>query len=111
MQLNVNGRTVELSENGWMENMAEWNEEVAAVIARDVEKVDMTEDHWIIIRESRAYFDEFGTVPEMRQFSKIMKGKYGAERSTQQYFYGLFPHGLIKSANKIAGLPRPKGCS
>ncbi|MCW8841545.1 MAG: TusE/DsrC/DsvC family sulfur relay protein, partial [Gammaproteobacteria bacterium] len=23
----------------------------------------------------------------------------------------LFPYGLIKSANKIAGLPRPKGCS
>ncbi|MCW8986840.1 MAG: TusE/DsrC/DsvC family sulfur relay protein [Gammaproteobacteria bacterium] len=25
--------------------------------------------------------------------------------------YSLFPTGLIKCANKVAGLPRPKGCS
>ena len=42
---------------------------------------------------------------------KIMKKKYGKDRSDQKYIYSLFPTGLIKCANKIAGLPRPKGCS
>lgn len=111
MQIQVNGRFIRLSEAGWMENMEEWSEDVALTIARDIEKVEMTDAHWTIINETRAYFQEFGTVPEMRQFSKLMTEKYGADRASQQYFYTLFPYGLIKSANKIAGLPRPKGCS
>lgn len=111
MQIQVKGRTIHLSEAGWMEDMTEWNEEVAEIIAREIEKVEMTADHWTIVNETRAYFQEFGVVPEMRQFSKLMKEKYGADRASQQYFYALFPYGLIKSANKIAGLPRPKGCS
>lgn len=40
-----------------------------------------------------------------------MKKEYGKDKSDQKYIYSLFPTGLIKCANKIAGLPRPKGCS
>jgi len=50
-------------------------------------------------------------VCEPRAFSKLMKKEYGKDRSDQKYLYSLFPTGLIKCANKIAGLPRPKGCS
>jgi tRNA 2-thiouridine synthesizing protein E len=84
--------------------------EVAEGIAKN-ENVVLTDEHWDIINEAREYFEENGSVAEPRVFSKIMKQKYGAERSSQQYIYQLFPYGLIKSANKIAGLPRPKGCS
>ena len=42
---------------------------------------------------------------------EMMKKKYGKDRSDQKYIYSLFPTGLIKCANKVAGLPRPKGCS
>jgi len=61
--------------------------------------------------EARAYYDEYGIVAEPRVFLKLMKEKFGAERASNQYIYNLFPYGLVKSANKIAGLPRPKGCS
>lgn len=111
MEIVIEDRPVGLSEAGWLNDPATWNEAIAAGIAREVEKVEMTDEHWDIVREARAYFDENGTVPEQRVFSKLMKEKYGPERSTQQYFYRLFPYGLIKSAFKIAGLPRPKGCS
>ena len=50
-------------------------------------------------------------VPEQRVLMKLMKEKFGADRSTQTYLYQLFPHGVLKQGNKIAGLPRPKGCS
>ncbi len=106
----INGKHVELSEAGWMEDLSIWDEDIALRIAAN-ENVVMGDEHWDIVREARAYFEEYGVVAEPRTFSKIMKKKYGVDRSSQKYIYELFPYGLIKSANKIAGLPRPKGCS
>ncbi len=110
MQLEIDGKTILLSEAGWLENLSEWSEQIAHGIAAN-EKVELTPEHWDIINTARDYFVEYGTVAEPRVFSKLMKEKFGADRSSQQYIYSLFPYGLIKSANKIAGLPRPKGCS
>jgi TusE/DsrC/DsvC family sulfur relay protein len=110
MQAEVGGTIIELSEAGWLENLSEWSVPLAYVIASN-EKVELGEEHWDIINEARSYFEENGKVCEPRAFSKIMKKKYGKERSDSKYLYNLFPYGLIKSANKIAGLPRPKGCS
>jgi len=110
MQVEVDGKVIQLSEAGWLENLDEWSVGVAEAIARN-ENVSLTPDHWDVINEARAYFEENGMVAEPRKFSKIMEEKYGKERSSSQYIYQLFPYGLIKSANKIAGLPRPKGCS
>ena len=110
MELNIDGKVIKLSEAGWLEDLSEWSVEVANGIAAN-ENVVLTDEHWDIINEARDYFDENGSVAEPRVFTKIMKQKYGADRSSQQYIYSLFPYGLIKSANKIAGLPRPKGCS
>ena len=111
MQAEVNGTIIQLSEAGWLENLDEWSEELAVEISKS-EKIDeLTEEHWDIIKEARTYFHDNGAVCEPRSFSKIMKKKYGKDRSDQKYIYSLFPTGLIKCANKIAGLPRPKGCS
>ena len=111
MEAVVNGKTIQLSEAGWLENLDEWSEELAVEIGKN-EKIDnLTEEHWDIIKTAREYFQDNGAVCEPRQFSKIMKERYGADRSSQKYIYSLFPTGLIKCANKIAGLPRPKGCS
>ena len=112
MQVEANGKTIQLSEAGWLENLDEWTPEVAEAIAREVEKVpELTEEHWDIINLAREYFKDNGVVAEPRLFSKLMKEKYGKDRSSQKYIYSLLPTGLIKCANKIAGLPRPKGCS
>lgn len=111
MQVEVNGQIIQLSEAGWLENLDEWSEEVAVEIAKNEKIEELTQEHWDIINEAREYFQENGSVCEPRSFSKIMKKKYGKDRSDQKYIYSLFPTGLIKCANKIAGLPRPKGCS
>ncbi|MBD3669846.1 MAG: TusE/DsrC/DsvC family sulfur relay protein [Gammaproteobacteria bacterium] len=112
MQVEANGKSVQLSEAGWLENLDEWSEEVAVEIAKNVENIpELTQEHWDIIHTAREHFLDAGVVAEPRAFSKIMKEKYGKDRSDQKYIYSLFPTGLIKCANKIAGLPRPKGCS
>ncbi|HEC20515.1 MAG TPA: TusE/DsrC/DsvC family sulfur relay protein [Gammaproteobacteria bacterium] len=110
MQAEVNGKIIQLSEAGWLEDLSEWSEELAHEIAKN-EKVELTDEHWDIINLAREYFEENGKVCEPRTFSKLMKKKFGKDRSDSKYLYSLFPYGLIKSANKIAGLPRPKGCS
>ena len=111
MQAEVNGQVIELSEAGWLLNLDEWSEDLAEKIAVTENVPELTQEHWDIINEAREYFEENGSVAEPRVFSKLMKKKYGKDRSDQKYIYSLFPTGLIKCANKIAGLPRPKGCS
>lgn len=111
MRAEANGKTIELSEAGWLVNLDEWSEELAVEIARNEKISELTQEHWDIINTAREYFQDNGTVCEPRQFSKIMKTRFGKDRSDQKYIYSLFPTGLIKCANKVAGLPRPKGCS
>lgn len=111
MQAEVNGKIIQLSEAGWLENLDEWSEELAVEICKSENIPELTDEHWDIINMAREYFHENGVVAEPRLFSKMMKKKFGDDRSSQQYIYSLFPTGLIKCANKIAGLPRPKGCS
>ena len=111
MEAVVNGQTIKLSEAGWLENLDEWSEELAVEIAKNEKIPELTQEHWDIINTAREYFLENGLVCEPRAFSKIMKQKFGKDRSDQKYIYSLFPTGLIKCANKVAGLPRPKGCS
>ncbi|RMG52211.1 MAG: TusE/DsrC/DsvC family sulfur relay protein [Gammaproteobacteria bacterium] len=111
MQAEVNGKIIELSEAGWLLNLDEWSEELAYEIAKNENVPELTQEHWDIINTAREYFQETGTVAEPRVFTKLMKERFGKDRSSQKYIYSLFPTGLIKCANKIAGLPRPKGCS
>ncbi|HEC26185.1 MAG TPA: TusE/DsrC/DsvC family sulfur relay protein [Gammaproteobacteria bacterium] len=111
MQTEINGQIIELSEAGWLLSPDEWSEGLAEKIAVSEKVPELTQEHWDIIHEAREYFIDNGKVAEPRAFSKLMKKKYGKDRSDQKYIYSLFPTGLIKCANKIAGLPRPKGCS
>ena len=113
MDIEVEGATIELSEAGWLINLDEWTPEIAVKIASEVEGIDeLTEEHWDLINLTREYFAENGQVAEPRKFMKLMKERLGKDRSTNKYIFQFFPKGgLIKSANKVAGLPRPKGCS
>ncbi len=113
MEIEVEGKMIQLSEAGWMEDLSEWTEAIAVKIATDVEDVEeLTEEHWDIINLTRKAFYDLNQVAEPRKFMKMMKAEFGKDRSSNKYIFSLFPKGgLIKSANKIAGLPRPKGCS
>jgi TusE/DsrC/DsvC family sulfur relay protein len=111
MEAIVDGVTIQLSEAGWLENLSEWSEGVAVEISKNEQVPELTDEHWDIINMAREFFNANNVVCEPRKFSKLMAKKYGKDRSSQKYIYSLFPQGLIKCANKIAGLPRPKGCS
>jgi tRNA 2-thiouridine synthesizing protein E len=107
MEAIVDGKTIQLSEAGWLENLDEWSEGLAVEISKNENISGLTEEHWDIINLAREYFTDNGAVCEPRAFSKLMKKQYGKDRSDQKYIYSLFPTGLIKCANKVAGCRAP----
>jgi tRNA 2-thiouridine synthesizing protein E len=109
MAIEVNGRSYEVDEEGYLINLGDWNEEVGNFLAQQ-EGVTMTEQHWEVINFLRDYYNEFQIAPAVRVLTKAIGKKLGPEKGNSQYLYELFPYGPAKQACKIAGLPKPTGC-
>jgi tRNA 2-thiouridine synthesizing protein E len=107
--IEVAGKSYETDEEGYLINLSEWNEDIAAYMAT-TEKVTMTDAHWEVINFLREYYDEFQIAPAVRVLTKAIGKKLGAEKGNSQYLYELFPYGPAKQACKIGGLPKPTGC-
>jgi len=107
--IEVNGKNIEVDEEGYLTNLNDWDEEVAGWLAQS-EEVDMTDNHWEVINFLREYYDEFQIAPAVRVLTKAIGKKYGKEKGNSKYLYELFPYGPAKQACKIAGLPKPTGC-
>ncbi len=107
--MDVNGKAVDVDEEGYLTNIGDWDQEVAGELAKS-ENVEMTSDHWEIIDFLREYYDEYQIAPAVRVLTKAVGKKYGKEKGTSKYLYDLFPYGPSKQACKIAGLPKPTGC-
>ena len=109
MTYEVNGKSFESDEEGYLVDLASWNEELANLIAKD-EEIEMTEEHWEVVNFLREYYNEYQIAPAVRVLIKAVKKKLGADKGSNKYMYELFPYGPAKQACKIAGLPKPTGC-
>ncbi|BCB28476.1 MAG: TusE/DsrC/DsvC family sulfur relay protein [Sulfurimicrobium sp.] len=109
MGFEINGKTYETDEEGYLVNLAEWDEEAAKYLAIE-EKVEMTESHWEVINFLREYYNDYQIAPAVRVLTKAIGKKLGPEKGNSKYLYELFPYGPAKQACKIAGLPKPTGC-
>src|SRR5271169_3936999 len=107
--IQVNDKSYETDEEGYLVNLADWNKDVAEYISK-VENVNMTQQHWEVVDFLREYYDEYQIAPAVRVLTKAIGKKLGAEKGNSQYLYELFPYGPAKQACKIAGLPKPTGC-
>src|SRR5487761_2062634 len=107
--IELNGKSYETDEEGYLVNLGEWNRDVADYIAM-AESVDMTDQHWEVVDFLRGYYDEYQIAPAVRVLTKAIGKKLGPDKGNSQYLYELFPYGPAKQACKIAGLPKPTGC-
>ena len=107
--VDIAGKSVEVDEEGYLVNLADWDEDVAAYLAQE-EKVDMTENHWEVVNFLREYYSEYQIAPAIRVLTKAIAKKLGPDKGNNKYLYELFPYGPAKQACKIAGLPKPTGC-
>ena len=108
MEAEVNGKVIQLSEAGWLENLDEWSEELAVEIAKNEKIPELTQEHWDIINYLRdEYFNNGGNQPNERAIVRAMSKKWG-RNVTSQETYQLFPHMPSKQGGKIAGLPETR---
>ncbi len=109
MGIEVEGKTYETDEEGYLVNLSDWSEDVAKAIAGQ-EKIEMSPNHWEVVNFLRDYYGEYQIAPAVRVLTKAIGKKLGADKGSSQYLYELFPYGPAKQACKIAGLPKPTGC-
>ena len=107
--IEVNGKQLEVDEEGYLQNLEDWNMDVANFLAEQ-EGVDMTENHWEVVNFLREYYEEYKIAPMIRILTKAIGKKLGPDKGNTKYLYELYPGGPAKQACKIAGLPKPTGC-
>lgn len=99
----LNGRTYVVDEDGFLEDPAEWNDDVARDLATTEGIAALSEGQWKVVRYLRQYYLEFGLAPMIRRLCKETGFKLAE-------IYEMFPSGPAKGACKVAGLPKPTGC-
>ena len=105
MGYEVNGRTLEATETGFLVSAEDWDRDVAAAIAA-AEGIELAQDHWDVIEYLReSYFDHNGEQPNNRAILKAMQDKWPDRKVENKTLFDLFPGNPSKQAGKIAGLP------
>ncbi len=102
-QLELAGSMLEVDENGFMQEIDKWNENIARAYARLENVNELTEDHWKALNYLRSYYLEHGICPMIRRLTKDTGFNL-------KKLYDLFPEGPADSACKWAGVPKPTGC-
>lgn len=109
MAFEINGKTYETDEEGYLADLSQWNPDVAEKMATD-DGADLTDTHWEVINFLREYYEEYQIAPAVRVLTKAIGKKLGKDKGNSKYLYELFPYGPAKQACKYAGLPKPTGC-
>ncbi|MDO9049114.1 MAG: TusE/DsrC/DsvC family sulfur relay protein [Methylobacter sp.] len=100
---------LEITEQGFLINPADWNEDVAQRLAAS-NNIELSDDHWEIILFIRRYYQQFKHLPNARVFTKAIAKELGDTKGNSRYLHKLFPEGPLKYACKLAGLPKPPTC-
>lgn len=107
MSIEFNGKAIATNAGGYLDNIEDWSEDLAKVIAEE-EGVELTEKHWDLINYLRdEYINNGGNQPNTRNIVKAMSAKWN-EKIAQKDVYDLFPKDPSKQGGRIAGLPESR---
>ena len=95
------GHEVTLDEEGYFADPLQWNEEVAAEMARE-EGLLLTEKYLEVLRYlRRKYFD--GKKLSLRDINR-------SGIISLREFYAMFSGAPLRTSSRLAGLPKPESC-
>lgn len=101
MEKQIAGHNINVNDEGYLENLNDWNEDVAREIAQE-EGIELSDEHWPVIQYLQDQYKK--DVP--LTIRKV--GKSGV--IDIKGFYSLFPGGPLKKASRIAGIRKPVSC-
>ena len=108
-QFDFNGKSIKVYASGNLANLEDWNEALAAVLAKK-ESIDLTDDHWTVINFLRKFYFQYGVTPMVKVLIRHMTEELGEANANREHMYQLFPGGPAKQGSRVAGLPSPQGC-
>ena len=101
--LMINGASVEVDAEGFLQRPEQWTEEMAPEIAVANGIPELTNRHWQVVNFMRETYLKTGSAPSIRSLGKLSGVPI-------KELYQLFPKGPAKLAAKIGGIPKPRGC-
>jgi len=101
MDLNIAGIKLDVTEDGYLTDVSQWNEEIAIEIAKN-EGIELTDRHWEVIKWIQEQVK--------KEVALSIRGIKKSGVLNIKEFYALFPGGPLKISTKIAGVPKPKSC-
>ena len=107
--LKVDGRDIELDDNGFLLDLADWSDAVAIALAEQ-EGLSLNEAHFEVIHALRQFHAQYQLSPAMRPLVKYIGQQLGKDKGSSLYLLSLFPGSPAKLASKLAGLPKPDNC-
>ena len=101
MERTIAGKTITVNEEGYLKDFSQWNESVGEALAAEA-NLTLTPRHWEVLK----YLQN----EEKNQVALSIRrvGKSGVVDIKE--FYQLFPTAPLKTATKIAGIPKPASC-
>ena len=101
MEKIVAGKTISVNEEGYLTNFSEWDKTVGEELAKEA-SIDLSPTHWSLI----SYLQD-----EYKKESPLTIRKIGKSGVVDiKGLYQLFPNAPLKTASKIAGIPKPASC-
>ena len=109
MSFSFNGREILTDSEGYLKNTADWDESLMIFMAKN-DGLELTEEHILVIKAVKKYYEEYATTPAIRILIKYLKTSGHEDLASSIKLAVLFPDGAAKSAAKYAGLPKPVKC-
>ena len=98
----LEGRQVHVDDEGFLTDYDEWDEDLGRILAAQI-GIDLTDEHWAVIRFLRSDFVTQGETATARRVQTV-----GGVPVKDQF--ALFPKKPAKKMAYVAGLPKPHGC-
>lgn len=106
--LEINGKTLETDQEGYLVEPADWNQDVAQMLAQQ-ENIELNDDHWTVLHFMREFYEQHQVAADARFVIKHLKEE--GKDDARNMIFKLFPYGYVKQACKIAGMKRPRAWS
>jgi tRNA 2-thiouridine synthesizing protein E len=101
MERMIEGKTIAVNEEGYLTDFKQWDKTIAEVLAAEAE-IALTPRHWQVL--------EYLQKEHNNQVALSIRRIGKSDIIDIKDFYQLFPNAPLKTATKIAGIPKPASC-